>query len=152
MWEFFGGKFKHCNPVKFKSSLPKIKRSEKYLTFVLLCFGTWWVNLTVAFTLLHYENHPNRHTHKSADIWTKREDMMPQFDSKLLLMVFTRLFFINVYRIKLTSQCSKKIKYFSNQNQHYGNISSWYKILLVLLLPFLHVPHHLLSLPDAKSS
>ena len=61
MCKFFGGKFKWWNPVKFKSSLPKIKRSVKYLTFVLLCFGIWWVNLSVAFAFHHYENHPSKH-------------------------------------------------------------------------------------------
>ena len=54
----FGRKFKRWNPVKFKSSLPWIKRSEKYLTFVLLYLGTWRVNLTVANAFRHFQNHP----------------------------------------------------------------------------------------------
>ena len=59
MWEFFGGKFKPFKSLKFKHPLPKIDWTEKYFDIVLICFDTWWVDLTAENAFRHCAFTPN---------------------------------------------------------------------------------------------
>ena len=61
MWEFFGGKFKPFKSLKFKHPLPKIDWTEKYFDIVLICFDTWWVDLTAENAFHHLPFTPSKY-------------------------------------------------------------------------------------------